>query len=120
MNTTVKITIWILVIVIVIEITYLIYRLLILKKELDKLGIELESVSENLEEVKRKLEAIKETKDSWQFFLSIYLILSIFAMAKKDYKKNKKSNKKADNTYIASLARVCAKNMSTISKIKFI
>lgn len=119
MNKTVKITIWILVIAIIIEIIYLIYRLLILKKELDKLGIELESVNDNLDEVKRKLEAIKETKDSWQFFLSIYLIISIFAMAKKDYKKNKK-NKKADNTYIASLARVCAKNISTISKIKFI
>ena len=105
-----------LVIIIIIELLLLFSRLSILKKELDKTGIELESIENNLDKVKASLTAIEETKNSWKFLLSILLILSIFRMAKKDYKKNKNTNK----SYLSSLAKVCAKNITTISKIKVI
>lgn len=116
MNKTIKYIYIVLIIVIVIELVLLVARLLVLKKELDKLGIELESIEKNLDKVKEHMEAIKETKNSWRFFLSLYLILSIFKMATKEYRKNKKDNK----TYINSLAKVCVKNITTIRKIKFV
>lgn len=105
-----------LIIIIVLELIYLFYKLLNLKKELNKLNVEIESIENNLEKIKVQLESIGETKDSWKFFLSLYLLLSVFKMANKDYRKSKKPNK----TYLASLAKVCAKNITTIKKIKIV
>ena len=116
MNQTFKYIYIVLIIAIVIELIYLFARLSVLKKELDKLGIELESLEENLNKVKEHMEAIEKTKNSWRFFLSIYLVLSIFKMATKDYRKSKDK----DKSYIKSLAKVAAKNASTISKIKIV
>ena len=116
MNKTIRYIYIILIIVIVIELIFLLSRLLILKKELDKLDIELESVEQNLNKVKEHMEAIEKTKDSWKFFLSIYLILSIFKLATKDYKKTNKANR----SYVNSLAKVCAKNITTIKKIRIV
>ena len=116
MNIAFKYIYIILIAVIVIELIYLITRLFALKKELDKLGIELESIENNLNEVKEHMETIGKTKDSWKFFLSLYLILSILKMTKKEYRKSKNP----DKTYLKTLAMVCAKNISTINKIKSI
>lgn len=118
MNSTFKYIYIILIIAIVIELIYLVTRLMVLKKELDKLGIELESVEQNLNKVKVHLEAIEETKDSWKFFLSLYLILSIFKMATKEFRKSKKANKNI--SFASTLAKVCVKNISTINKIKIV
>ena len=116
MNIAFKYIYIVLIAVIIIELIYLITRLFALKKELDKLGIEIDSVENNLDKVKEHMEAIEKTKDSWKFFLSLYLILSILKMTKKEYIKSKKP----DKTYLKTLAMVYAKNISTINKIKSI
>ena len=116
MNQTFKYIYIALIVVIVIEIIYLFVRLSVLGKELKKLGVELESLENNLNKVKEHMEAIEKTKNSWKFFLSVYLIFSIFKMASKDYRKSKDK----DKSYFKSLAKVAAKNASTISKIKIV
>ena len=118
MNDIFKYIYIILIIAIAIELVYLITKLTSLKKELDKLGIELDSIEKNLDKVKAHLKAIEETKDSWKFFLSLYLILSIIKMAAKEFRKSKKANKNV--SFASTLAKVCVKNINTISKIKIV
>lgn len=114
MNSIFKYIYIVIIVVIVAELIYLIYKLNQLKKELDKLNINIEDINNNLDDVKAKLEVIKSTKDSWTFFLSLYLTLSLVSLIKKDYKKTKKD----DRSLSKSIAKVCVKNITTINKLR--
>ena len=85
-----------------------------LMKKLATTNEKVNKLNSNLEEANKKKETITKTKESWKFFASIYIIVTVLKETMDDYK----SSKKRKRSIAKSLSKTCAKNISRISKIK--
>ena len=69
----------------------------------------IESLSENASEAKEKIAKIEETKDSWQFFVAIYVIFIILKETFRD-RKNEKTG--------IAFSKACVRHASQLKAIK--
>lgn len=103
-------------IVLIITIIFLFISLGKLMKKLATTVSKTNKLNCNIEEMNNKTEKISKTKNSWKFFTSILIILTILKETLDDYKTAKKHKK----NLVKSLSKTCARNVTKISKIKFV
>ena len=68
---------------------------------------------ENINEVKEKTKQIEQTRDSWRFFISIFIVFTIIKETIIDYK----NTSKLKRTFSKSFTKTCVRNVSKIKKI---
>lgn len=104
------------VIIIALLITLIVFFIKFVKlmKKAAGLNEKLEKVNKNKALVDSKTEYIKSTKNSWQFFFIIYVVLLVLSETFKDYKKTEKSKKNVTKSF----GKTCVKNVSKIKKIR--
>lgn len=110
---------YVFIVIIIALVIALIAMFVVLGKLMKKLAItnsKVEKLNTNINEAKQKKEAISKTKDSWSFFASIFIIISVLKETMNDYKDTKKRKR----NIAKSFTKTCAKNISKISKIKII
>lgn len=73
------------------------------------------NINENIKSTNNKIQAINNTKNSFNFFISIFVVVSILLETIKDFKDTKTSKR----TISKSFKKTCERNASRISKIKF-
>lgn len=91
-----------------------IYALAILMKKAAGLNKNIDSLKNNIGIANNKVEEIKKTKESWQFFATIYIVYSVLKETIKDYKNSSLLTK----GLAKSFTKTCIKNASRLSKIK--
>lgn len=105
--------------VVIISTLIVVFALLI--KQLAKLMKKTAALNNNIDELKNnisktnhKVEDIKETKESWKFFATTYIVYAILKETIKDY-----MNSSILTRGIAkSFTKTCVKNVSKLNKIK--
>ena len=70
-----------------------------------------ENITRNLEADKEKISFIRNSKDSWSFFLSLYVVAVVL--------KEALQNRKREDSFIKSLTYSGKKHAKQLSKIRF-
>lgn len=102
------------IIVLIIVLIIFIKSLAKLMKKTAGLNDNINKLKNNIDIANNKVEDIKQTKQSWQFFFTIYIVYSILKETVKDYKKSSKHSR----GIAKSFSKTCVKNASKLSKIK--
>lgn len=104
----------VIVIALIVVFVLLIKQLVKLMKKAAGLNDNIDKLNNNISRVNDKVEDIKQTKESWQFFATVYIVYSILKETMKDYK----SSSILTRGIAKSFTKTCAKNVSKLSKIK--
>lgn len=100
-----------LVLAIIIIVIVLFVRLKNLMIKLSKTKDKCSNIVNDVDTVKNKTQEIKDTKNSWQFFINIYVVFFILKQTIKEFKKMKKTGMKA------AFALTCINNAAKIEKM---
>ena len=87
-----------------------------LLKSLKTMSLDAIHLTDNLQILNKKINEIEKTMNNFKIISSVVIVISLIKAVQKDYKKTKSDKK---NVFL-SLAKVGAKNISSIKKIKFI
>ena len=102
-------------IIVVLIIVFIIFikKLASLMKNAAGINNKIDNLNSNLVIASNKKQEIEKSKDSYKFFFTIYVVLSVLRSVFKDYK----HTSKAKRSIVGSFTKTCIKNSSKLSKI---